>query len=77
MTVLQLTGGTEIQVPMAYEEIRGLLETAMAQGKLLELARGDGTIVLVNPNNVDYIQNGTGEGPGPAQPDQHLDETPA
>lgn len=77
MTVLQLTGGTEIQVPMTYEEIRGLLETAIAQGKLLELARGDGTVVLVNPHNVDYVQNGTGEGRGPAQREQYLDETPA
>ncbi|MBA2556937.1 MAG: hypothetical protein H0V12_06275 [Chloroflexi bacterium] len=76
MTVLQLTGGTEIRVPMTYEEIRELLETAIAQGKLLELARSDGATVLVNPNNVDYISNTSDRGPGPAR-DQELDEAPA
>jgi len=67
MTVLQLTGGKEIRISLSYGEIRELLELALADGKLLELARADGTMVLVNPNNVDYIQNTTGEGPGPAR----------
>lgn len=64
MTVLQLTGGKEIRVPLSYEELRDLLEQALAAGKLLELARSDGTVVLINPNNVDYIQNAAGEGLG-------------
>jgi hypothetical protein len=67
MTVLQLTGGKEIRVGRTYDEIRELLERALAENKLLELARDDGTVVLINPNNVDYIQNTTGEGPGPAR----------
>ena len=67
MTVLQLTGGKEIRVPESYAEIRELLERALADGKLLELVRSDGTMVLLNPNNVDYIQNTTDEGPGPAR----------
>ena len=67
MTVLQLTSGKEVRVPETYEEIRGLLERALAENKLLELVRSDGTVVLINPNNVDYIQNTTGEGPGPAR----------
>jgi len=76
MVVLQLTGGKEIRVDMTYEEIRGLLEDALAARKLLELKRSDGTKVLVNPNNVDYIQNSTGEGPGPAR-QQRSREVPA
>jgi hypothetical protein len=67
LTVLQLTGGKEIRVPETYEEIRALLERALSEGKLLELARSDGTMILINPNNVDYIQNTTAEGPGPAR----------
>lgn len=67
MTVLQLTGGKEIRVPESYSEIRGLLERALAENKLLELARSDGTVVLINPNNVDYIQNTADEGLGPAR----------
>jgi hypothetical protein len=76
MTLLQLTSGKEIRVQLSYEEIRDLLEKAIATGKLLELARHDGMLVLVNPNNVDYIQNGTGEGPGPAR-EQDLRGAPA
>lgn len=72
MTVLQLTGGKEIRVPESYSEIRELLERALAEGKLLELVRADGTAVTLNPNNVDYIQNTTDEGPGPAR--QHTAE---
>lgn len=67
MTVLQLTSGKEIRVPESYSEVRGLLEQALATRKLLELARSDGTVVLINPNNVDYIQNTADEGPGPAR----------
>jgi hypothetical protein len=71
MTVLQLTSGKEIRIPETYEQTRALLEKALAEGKLLELARSDGTTVLINPNNVDYIQNTTGEGPGPARQPHH------
>lgn len=67
MTLLQLTSGKEIHVPETYDEIRALLERALREHKLLELARSDGTVVLINPKNVDYIQNTTGEGPGPAR----------
>ena len=63
----RLTGGKEIRVPESYTDIRDLLEQALAAGKLLELARSDGTVLLINPNNVDYIQNTVGEGPGPAR----------
>lgn len=82
MTVLQLTGGKELRISMSYEEIRDLLERAIADGKLLELARPDGTVVLVNPNNVDVVQNGTGEEPGeavagPAREHELDEKTPA
>jgi hypothetical protein len=60
MTVLQLTDGKEVRVPESYAEVRGLLERALAENKLLELERSDGTVVLINPNNVDYIQNTAG-----------------
>lgn len=63
MTLLQLTSGKEIHVPETYDEIRELLERALREGKLVELARSDGTVVLLNPKNVDYIQNTTAEGP--------------
>jgi hypothetical protein len=65
MTVLQLASGKEIRVPEAYGEIRALLERALAEDRLLELARADGTVVLINPRNVDYIQAMPGEGEGP------------
>ena len=69
MTLLQMTGGKEIRVSLSYEEIRELLQKALSDRTLLELSRHDGTIVLINPENVTYIQNTTGEGPGPAHED--------
>ncbi len=55
MTVLQLAGGKEIRVPESYEKIRSLYECVLANSKLLEFARSDGTMILINPNNVTFI----------------------
>lgn len=66
MTLLQLTDGKEIRVSQGYDDIRGLLQKAIAEGTWLELQRDDGTVVGINPANVSYIQNSTQEGVGPA-----------
>jgi Protein of unknown function (DUF3107) len=77
MTLLQMTGGKEIAVSLSYDEIRDLLQKALTERQLLELRRHDGTVVLINPANVTYIQNTTGEGPGPAHEAHSREEAPA
>jgi hypothetical protein len=66
MTILQLTDGKEIRVPQSYEDVRNLLQEAIAKGGWLELHGDNGQVTGINPSNVSYIQNDVGEGPGPA-----------
>lgn len=66
MTILQLSDGKEIRVSQSYEEIRNLLQEAIAKGGWLEIHGENGQVTGINPSNVSYIQNDVGEGPGPA-----------
>jgi hypothetical protein len=69
MTILQLTDGKEIRVSQSYEDVRKLLQEAIAKGGWLELHGDSGQVTGINPSNVSYIQNDVGEGPGPAAGD--------
>jgi Protein of unknown function (DUF3107) len=67
VTAVRFSGGEVIEVNLSLEEVRKLLQKALAQGALLELKAQDGDTIVINPQQVQYLQNGSGEPfPGPA-----------
>lgn len=61
MTSLRFSGGQTIQVALSLEEVRELLQKALTQNALLELHAPDGDTVVINPQQVQYLQNGSSE----------------
>lgn len=57
MTKLQLSGGEAIRLALELEEIRDALQAALAENRLLELHAPDGKVVVVNPHQVQYLQD--------------------
>lgn len=61
MTMLRFSGGEVIDVALSLAEVRELLQKALAQHVLLELESPDGETVVINPQQVQYLQNGSAE----------------
>jgi Protein of unknown function (DUF3107) len=56
VTVLRFSGGEVIEVNLSLDEVRTLLQEALANQALLELQAPDGEVVVINPNQVQYLQ---------------------
>ncbi len=59
MTVLRFSGGETIEVSLSLAEVQDLLQRAIAEGLMLELHAPDGRVLVVNPQQVQYLQNGS------------------
>ena len=58
MTVVRFSGGEVIEVSLSLAEVQDLLQRAIAEGLMLELHAPDGRVLVVNPQQVQYLQNG-------------------
>lgn len=67
MTAVRFSGGDVIEVGLDLDEVRQLLQKALAQNLLLELEAPDGEKLIINPQQVQYLQNGSVE-PFPGRP---------
>lgn len=59
MTAVRFSGGEVIEVNLSVDEVRDLLQKAIANGVLLELEAPDGETLVINPQQVQYLQNGS------------------
>ena len=65
MTILRFSGGETIEVGLEIGQVRELLQKALAQNALLELEDPTGETLVINPQQVQFLQNGSVE-PFPA-----------
>ncbi len=57
MTVLRFSGGETLQVALEFSELIGLLEKALSNGGLMEIRTPDNKTIVVNANQVQYVQS--------------------
>ncbi len=57
MTLLRFSGGEAVEVGLTVAEVQELLEEAIAKRVMLELHAPDGRVLVVNPQQVQYLQN--------------------
>ena len=57
MTMLRFSGGEAIEVALTLEEVRKLIQEAIAEGVLLELQAPDGRTLVINPHQVQILQD--------------------
>jgi hypothetical protein len=67
VTAIRFSGGEVIEVDLDLADVRKLLQKALATHALLELEAPDGDMLVINPQQVQYLQNGSSE-PFPASP---------
>lgn len=68
MTLVRMASGTELRCQTTYEAMRNALASMSAQSRFLEIDREDGTPVLLNVANVDFIRDEYAEPPPPPPP---------
>ena len=56
MTILRFSGGEVVQVSLKLEEVQQLMQDAIAAGVLLELNAPDGRTLIINPQQIQYLQ---------------------
>ena len=61
MTAVRFSGGEVIEVNLSLDEVRKLLQDALEQKVLLELESQDGESIVINPQQVQFLQNGSVE----------------
>jgi hypothetical protein len=61
MTAIRFSGGQSIEVDLALDDVRNLLQKALARNALLELENPQGEMVIINPQQVQFLQNGSTE----------------
>ncbi len=57
MTSIGFGGGEVIEVGLSLNEVRELLQKALASQSLLELEGLDGELLIINPQQVKVLQN--------------------
>lgn len=57
MTVLRFSGGEAVEVGLSLQEAQDLIQRALAAGVMLELHAPDGRELIINPQQVQYLQN--------------------
>jgi hypothetical protein len=71
MTSIGFGGGEVIEVGLSLEEVRKLLQEALASRTLVELQAENGETVIINPEQVKVLQNSGAPEPFPVA-DQEL-----
>jgi hypothetical protein len=61
VTAIRFSGGEVIEVNLSLADVRKLLQKALATGVLMEFESADGDMVVINPQQVQYLQNGSTE----------------
>jgi hypothetical protein len=67
VTAIRFSGGEVIEVNLSLDDVRDLLQRALANGVLLELESETGAALVINPQQVQYLQNGSEESFPPAE----------
>jgi hypothetical protein len=57
MTVLRFSGGETLRVGLQRERVQELLQRALAENSLLELEGPNGQVLVINPQQVQYLQD--------------------
>ncbi len=57
MTVLRFSGGEAVEVTLSLSEVQDLIQRGIAEGRMIELHAPDGRVLVVNPHQVQYLQN--------------------
>ncbi len=60
MTSIGFGGGEVIQVELSLDEVRQLLQDALANRQMLQLQAQNGETVVINPEQVKVLQNSAG-----------------
>ena len=71
MVSIGFGGGEVIEVGLPLEEVRTLLQKALASGTMLELKAQNGETVVINPQQVKVLQNSGAPEPFP-KTNEHL-----
>src|SRR3954453_15851032 len=58
VTLLRFSGGEAVEVTLSLSEVQKLIQEAIRKDRLLELHAPDGRLLVVNPRQVQYLQNG-------------------
>jgi hypothetical protein len=61
VTAIRFSGGEVIEVNLSLDDVRKLLQKALAKGVLLEFESEGGDAVIINPQQVQFLQNGSTE----------------
>ena len=73
-TSIGFGGGEVIEVDLALDDVRKLLQAALETRHLLELRAANGEVVVINPEQVKVLQN---SGPPESFPAEHDSEVAA
>lgn len=57
MTLLRFSGGEAVEVGLPLDEVREMIQKAIVEGLLLEFRAPDGRKLVVNPRQIQYLQN--------------------
>lgn len=60
MTSIGFGGGEVIQVDLSLQEVRNLLQDALAKRQMAEVCAQNGETILINPEQVKVLQNSAG-----------------
>ena len=60
---IKLSGGDELFVSWTLDEASKALRDSLRDGTLLEIEQHDGTIVVVNPRQVQHVSEGDAQPP--------------
>jgi hypothetical protein len=56
MTLLRFSGGEAVEIGLPMGQVQELIQKATAEGRLLELHAPDGRVLVVNPHQIQYLQ---------------------
>jgi hypothetical protein len=56
MTILRFSGGETLRVGLDLARVQELLQTALAENILLELEGPSGEVIVVNPQQVQFLR---------------------
>jgi hypothetical protein len=57
VTFLRFSGGEALEVALGLTEVQNLIQQAILENALVELHAPDGRVLIVNPHQVQYLQN--------------------
>jgi len=72
MVSIGFGGGEVIEVNLSLDQVRELLQKALAAGSLLELEAENGETVIINPQQVKVLQNSGAPEPFPSARHDHV-----